>query len=73
VAAGSRVAVLPCCQAKGTTAARAFAGWLDPALAVDVARVAWLEARGYAVHAQLVPPEITPKNRLLLAAPRDSA
>lgn len=73
VAAGARVAVLPCCQAKGQAAASAFAGWLDPALAVDVARVAWLQARGYAVHTQVVPPEITPKNRLLLAAPRDSA
>ncbi|MCL4819581.1 MAG: methyltransferase [Vicinamibacteria bacterium] len=73
VAAGARVAVLPCCQAKGLPAASAFAGWLDPALAVDVARVAWLEARGYAVHTQLIPPAVTPKNRLLLAAPRDSA
>ena len=38
-------------------------------LAMDVTRVARLRSHGYRVHTQLIPAEITPKNRLLLAEP----
>jgi hypothetical protein len=67
LAARSRVAVLPCCQA---AAPSPLDGWLDPALAVDVARAQRLVAAGYDVLTQTISADITPKNRLLLAAPR---
>jgi SAM-dependent methyltransferase len=69
VAARARVAVLPCCQEKARAGEQPLAGWLDPALAVDVARAVRLQAAGYAVHALRIPASITPKNRLLLGAP----
>jgi hypothetical protein len=65
----ARVAVLPCCQSAASSDAGGLGGWLDPALAVDVTRVARLRAAGYRVHTQTIPAEITPKNRLLLGAP----
>lgn len=67
--AGARVGVLPCCHDldRGDTAG--LAGWLDGALAVDVMRAVGLEQRGYRVWTQTIPGDITPKNRLLLAAP----
>lgn len=68
--AGARVSVLPCCHDARAAAGAAYRGWLDPALALDVARAQRLEGRGYQVWTQRIPPEITPKNRLLLAAPR---
>lgn len=67
-AAGARVAVLPCCQALRSRGD--LDGWLDPSLAVDVERAVALRAAGYEVHTQAIPAEITPKNRLLLGAPR---
>ena len=42
---------------------------MDPALAIDAARAFALRSRGYRVWTQTVPEAITPKNRLLLAAP----
>jgi hypothetical protein len=69
VAARAPVAVLPCCQARARSDLGGLDGWLDPALAIDVTRVARLRAAGYAVHTQHIPPEITPKNRLLVARP----
>jgi hypothetical protein len=65
----ARVAVLPCCQAAGKGDLGGLGGWIDGALAIDVTRVARLRAHGYAVHTQTIPPEITPKNRLLIATP----
>jgi hypothetical protein len=65
----SRVVVLPCCHEKATGDAGGLGGWLDSSLAIDVTRAARLRAHGYTVHTQLIPPAITPKNRLLLAAP----
>lgn len=65
----AKVAVLPCCQATGKSDLGGLAGWLDPALAIDVTRAAKLRAAGYWVHTQTIPAEITPKNRLLLAGP----
>jgi hypothetical protein len=71
-AVGARVAVLPCCHDVGAASGAALGGWLEPALAIDVARARWLESRGYTVWTQTIPADITPKNRLLLGelAPR---
>jgi hypothetical protein len=69
LAARAKVVVLPCCQSTAKCDLGGLAGWLDPALAVDVTRVAKLRASGYAVYTQAIPTEITPKNRLLLAEP----
>jgi hypothetical protein len=67
--ARARVVVLPCCQSTGKCDLGGLAGWVDPALAIDVTRAAKLRAAGYHVHTQTIPAEITPKNRLLLAGP----
>jgi hypothetical protein len=72
VAARARVAVLPCCHHVGAGDA-ALSAWLDGALASDVRRALHLEARGYRVWTQTLSAEITPKNRLLIGAPRDAA
>ncbi len=69
VAAGARVAVLPCCHDLNGADLGGLQGWLDGPLAMDVARVCRLRARGYRVFTQQIPAEITPKNRLLLAEP----
>ncbi len=69
----ARVAVLPCCHDARASSAAACSGWLDPALAIDAARAHRLEAQGYRVWTQTIPAEITPKNRVLLGAPRLSA
>jgi len=68
--ARGRVAVLPCCHDVDTCDAGDLTGWMDPALAIDATRVAWLKARGYQVRTQSIPEEITPKNRLILAKPQ---
>ena len=66
--ARARVAVLPCCHDAGAYSKGALNGWLEPALAIDVARATRLEAVGYRVWTQTIPADITPKNRLLLGA-----
>lgn len=66
---GARVAVLPCCQETGASDDGGLAGWLEPSLAIDVARAARLTRHGYAVTTATIPERITPKNRLLLGAP----
>ena len=68
-AAKARVVVLPCCHERHACDDGGLAGWMDVSLAIDVARVARLRALGYAVDARQIPPEITPKNRLLLGTP----
>ena len=68
--AGARVAVLPCCHDVDTCDAGALAGWVDPALAIDLQRVWTLEQYGYRVWTHTIPASVTPKNRLLLGAPR---
>ena len=68
-AARARVAVLPCCHAFAACDSGGLDGWLGRALAIDVVRAARLQAGGYRVWTQAIPSEITPKNRLLLAAP----
>lgn len=69
VAAGSPVAVLPCCHDLRTADAGNLQGWLDGPLAVDVTRAAFLRSRGYRVYTQTIPSDITPKNRLLMGEP----
>ena len=69
VAAGARVAVLPCCHDLKQGDLGGLEGWLDGPLAMDATRVARLRAQGYRVVTQLIPGDITPKNRLLLAEP----
>jgi SAM-dependent methyltransferase len=69
VAAGARVAVLPCCHDLDRADTGGLLGWMDGPLAVDVTRAARLRARGYRVTTQTIPAAITPKNRLLLAEP----
>ena len=69
VAARTRVAVLPCCHDQATCDAGGLEGWVDVPLAIDVVRAQRLRAQGYRVWTQMIPPAITPKNRLLLGAP----
>jgi hypothetical protein len=70
VAAGARVAVLPCCQDFETCDSGPLRGWVDRALAIDIMRAVRLERDGYEVWTQAIPATITPKNRLLLGRPR---
>jgi len=72
-AARARVAVLPCCHDNTSCDTGELAGWLEPALAIDVVRARALAANGYRVWTQTIPGEITPKNRLLIGEPRDEA
>lgn len=65
--AGSRVAVLPCCHDLKDADLGGLEGWLEGPLAMDAGRVARMRAQGYRVFTQLIPGDITPKNRLLLA------
>jgi hypothetical protein len=67
----ARLAVLPCCHDQAACDAAGLEGWMDQALAIDAARALTLRGRGYRVWTQTIPAEITPKNRLLLAAPAD--
>ena len=69
VAAGCRVAVLPCCHDLRSADAGGVQGWLDGPLAVDVTRAALLRSRGYRIYTQTIPDDITPKNRLLMGEP----
>jgi hypothetical protein len=74
-AAGARVAVLPCCHDAGTCDPGRLDGWVDPAVAIDATRARRLAAHGYRIWTQLIPPDITPQNRLLIGekAPRPGA
>ena len=69
VASRARVAVLPCCHDLATCDAGALSGWIDGPVAIDIVRAIRLEQHGYRVWTQTIPPEITPKNRLLIGAP----
>ena len=70
--ARARVSVLPCCHDEATCDTGALRGWLDAPTAIDATRALMLRARGYVVHTQNIPSEITPKNRLLLGDPVSS-
>ena len=67
--ARARVAVLPCCHDLAACDTGALDGWVDGPLAVDIMRAVRLEQHGYRVWTQSIPAGITPKNRLLIAAP----
>jgi SAM-dependent methyltransferase len=69
VEAGAVVAVLPCCHNLRDADLGGLDGWMDGPLAMDAARVARLRSQGYRVFTQLIPEDITPKNRLLMAEP----
>jgi len=69
IAARARLAVLPCCHDLQSCDDGGLRGWLDGPLAIDATRAARLRAAGYRVLTQIIPAEITPKNRLLLAEP----
>ena len=71
VAARARVAVLPCCHDLAVCDSGTLAGWLDGPIAIDVLRALRIEQQGYQVWTQTIPAEITPKNRLLIARPRE--
>ncbi|MBL0226056.1 MAG: methyltransferase [Geobacteraceae bacterium] len=67
MAAGARVAVLPCCHNLDNTDLGGLQGWLDGPLAQDIMRAGRLRAAGYRVMTGQIPGDITPKNRLLMA------
>ena len=71
-AARARVAVLPCCHHLAARDASDLSGWVDGALAIDVARALRLRERGYKIRTQAIPAHITPKNRLLIGAPEST-
>jgi hypothetical protein len=65
------VAVLPCCHDVRESDTGGLEGWMSGPLAVDATRAARLRAEGFEVRTQEIPDDITPKNRLLIAAPLD--
>ena len=68
-AAGARVAVMPCCHNLDSGDVGGLSGWVERAVAIDIVRAERLARQGYRIWTQAIPPEITPKNRLLLGAP----
>ncbi len=70
-AARARVAVLPCCHDIDRSDSGGLSGWMNDALAIDVMRARRLASAGYRIWTQVIPNEITPKNRLLIGAPVD--
>jgi len=71
IEARARLAVLPCCHDAAVSETGGLEGWMESGLAIDVMRARQLEAAGYRIWTQTIPETITPKNRLLLAAPGD--
>ncbi|MDX2473125.1 MAG: methyltransferase domain-containing protein [Candidatus Krumholzibacteria bacterium] len=69
IAHRTRVAVLPCCHDLRQCDTGALAPWMDGPLAIDATRVARLRQAGFRVQTALIPADITPKNRLLMAWP----
>ena len=67
--AGARVAVLPCCHA--VRFRTDLAAYTDRALAMDDERIARVREVGYRAWTESIPAEVSPKNRLVLAAPYD--
>lgn len=67
--AGAPVAVLPCCHDIRAHDDGGLAGWMEASLAIDTTRATRLRHNGYRIWTQVIPPEITPKNRLLIGIP----
>ena len=70
VAARARVAVLPCCHDLAAGDAGDLSGWVDGPMAIDLVRAMRLQLQGYRIWTQRIPAAVTPKNRLLMGAPR---
>ena len=66
----ARVAVMPCCHRHEALEREEWLGWLDPSLAMDIHRAEKLRTSNYEVWTTAIPAKISPKNRLLLGAPR---
>jgi hypothetical protein len=73
IGARARVAVLPCCHALDGADDGDLRGWMDGPVAVDAVRAMRLKSAGYRIWTQTIPAAITPKNRLLLGAPIETA
>ena len=69
VEAEAIVAVLPCCHNLRNADLGGLGGWMDGSLAMDASRAFRLGSQGYRVFTHLIPVDITPKNRLLMAEP----
>lgn len=67
--AEARVAVLPCCHDLARSDDGGLSGWMPGPMAVDAARALRMSAQGWQVWTQTIPDDITPHNRLLMAAP----
>jgi hypothetical protein len=67
--AGAIVAILPCCHDLDVADDGGLTGWVDGPTAVDAVRVLKLRDRGYRTWTQVIPGNITPKNRLLMGRP----
>ncbi len=70
-AARARVSVLPCCHDLAAGDAGGLTGWVEGPVAIDIMRAIRLAESGYRIWTQAIPSDITPKNRLLLGAPRE--
>lgn len=67
---GGPLAVMPCCYAQQTyRGPDTVRRHLGAGLSIDIQRTYQLEAQGYQVSWQEVPPEVTPMNRVLSASP----
>lgn len=69
VGARAPVAVLPCCHDARVSDGGPLRGWMDDALAIDAVRAVALDRAGYRVWTSVIPAEVTPKNRLIVAVP----
>ena len=69
-AARARVAVLPCCHDVAACDAGDLTGWVGGPVAIDVMRAVALAKRDYRIWTRTIPATITPKNRLLIGAPK---
>ncbi len=65
---GARVALLPCCHR--TRRRTDLVDHADPAARIDEERATWLVERGYDVTVDMIPANVSAKNRLLLGRPR---
>ena len=69
VGARAPVAVLPCCHDHVRCDTGDLTGWMPADLAIDAVRALKLQHAGYRVWTKAIPAAVTPKNRLLIAAP----
>jgi hypothetical protein len=71
--ARARVAVLPCCHDHVHCDTGELAGWMSADLAIDATRAARLRQQGYRIWTKTIPADVTPRNRLLIGVPVDTA